>query len=59
MVNVSKTEKKTAFSHQKETDNNNMIKESKQQEHINTFGAVIQKDGLQKFILTKSLIVKL
>jgi len=59
MVNISKIEKKTAFSYQKETFNNNKIKESKQQEHINTFDMVMKKDRLQNIILTKSLIVKL
>ena len=59
MVNIPKIEKKTAFSYQKETLNNNKIKESKLQEHINTFDMVMKKDRLQNLILTKSLIVKL
>mgnify|MGYP001442485293 CR=1 FL=1 len=59
MVNISKIEKKTAFSYQKKTFNNNKIKESEQQEHKNTFDMVMKKDRLQNLILTKSLIVKL
>ena len=59
MVNISKIEKKTAFSYQKENFNNNKIKESEQQEHKNTFDIAMKKDRLQNLILTKSLIVKL
>ena len=59
MVNISKIEKKTAFSYQKKTFNNNKIKESEQQEHKNTFDMLMMKDRLQNLILTKSLIVKL
>ena len=59
MFNISKIEKKTAFLYQKETFNNNKIKESEQQEHKNTFDMVMKKDRLQNLILTKSLIVKL
>jgi len=58
MSNISKIEKKTEFSYQKETLNNR-IKKSEQQEHKNTFGMAIKKDRLQNLILTKSLIVKL
>ena len=59
MVNISKIEKKTAFSYQKKTFNDNKIKESEQQEHKNTFDMVMKKDRLQNLILIKSLIVKL
>ncbi len=59
MLNISKIEKKTAFSYQKETFNNNKTKVSEQQEHKNTFDMVMKKDRLQNLILTKSLIVKL
>tara|TARA_B100000676_G_scaffold243939_1_gene245893 strand:+ start:68 stop:244 length:177 start_codon:yes stop_codon:yes gene_type:complete len=58
MSNISKIEKKTEFSYQKETLKNR-IKKSEQQEHKNTFGMEIKKDRLQNRILTKSLIVKL
>ncbi len=58
MVNNTKIEKKTGFSHQKETLNNK-AKESEQQEHKNPFDMVMKKDRLQNLILTKSLIVKL
>ena len=59
MVNISKIEKETAVSYQKETFNNKKIKESEQQEHKNEFDIVMKKDRLQNLILTKSLIVKL
>ena len=59
MSNISKVRKKKVFSYQKETFNDNKIKESKPKENINTFGMQIKKDRLQKLILTKSLIVKL
>ena len=54
MFNISKIQKKTAFSYQKENFNNNKIKESEQQEHKNTFDMVMKKDRLQNLILTKS-----
>ena len=59
MFNISKIEKKTAFSYQKETFDNNKIKEYEWQENKNTFDMVMKKDRLQNLILTKSLIVKL
>ena len=58
MSNISKIEKKTEFSCQKETLENR-IKKSELQEHKNTFRMAIKKDRLQNLILTKSLIVKL
>ena len=59
MFNISKIEKKTVLSYQKQTFNNNKIKESEQQEHKNAFDMALKKDRLQNLILTKSLIVKL
>ena len=59
MVNISKIEKETAVSYQKETFNSKKINESEQQEHKNGFDIVMKKDRLQNLILTKSLIVKL
>ena len=59
MVNISKIEKETAVSYNKETFNNKKIKESEQQEHKNEFDMIMKKDRLQNLILTKSLIVKL
>ena len=59
MFNISKIEKETVLSYQKETINNKKIKKSEQQEHKNMDGMSMKKDRLQNLILTKSLIVKL
>ena len=59
MFNISKIEKETAVSYQKETFNSKKIKGSEQQEHKNELDVVMKKDRLQNLILTKSLIVKL
>ena len=59
MFNISKIEKETVLTYQKETINNKKIKESEQQEHKNEFDMIMKKDRLQNLILTKSLIVKL
>ena len=59
MLNISKIEKATVLSYQKETINNKKIKESEQQENKNAFDMAMKKDRLQNLILTKSLIVKL
>ena len=59
MLIISKIEKKTVLSSQKETINNKKIKESEQQENKNAFDMAMKKDRLQNLILTKSLIVKL
>ena len=59
MFNISKIEKETVLSYQKETINNKKIKESEQQEHKHEFDMIKKKDRLQNLILTKSLIVKL
>jgi len=58
MVNITEIEKETVLPYKKEAFDNK-IKESKQQEHINTSDTVMKKDRLQNLILTKSLIVKL
>ena len=58
MVNITEIEKETVPPYQKEAFDKK-IKESKQQEHINTSNMVMTKDRLQNLILTKSLIVKL
>ena len=59
MFNISKTEKETVLSYQKETINNKKIKESEQQGNKNAVDIALKKDRLQNLILTKSLIVKL
>ena len=59
MFNISKTEKETVLSYQKETINTKKIKESKQQGNKNEVDIALKKDRLQNLILTKSLIVKL
>ena len=59
MFNISKIEKKTILSYQKETINNKKIKESEQQGNKNAVDIALKKDRLQNLILTKSLIVKL
>ena len=59
MFNISKIEKKTASSYQKNTINKKKIQESEQQENKNAFDIAMKKDRLQNLILTKSLIVKL
>jgi len=59
MFNISKVEKETVLSYQKETINNKKIKESKQQVNKTAVDLAQKKDRLQNLILTKSLIVKL
>ena len=59
MFNISKIEKETVLTYQKETINNKKIKESEQQENKNAVDIALKKDRLQNLILTKSLIVKL
>ena len=59
MFNISKVEKETVLSYQKETINNKKIKESEQQGNKNAVDIALKKDRLQNLILTKSLIVKL
>ena len=59
MFNISKIEKETVLSYQKETINNKKIKESEQRENKNAVDIALRKDRLQNLILTKSLIVKL
>ena len=59
MFNISKTEKETVLSYQKETINTKKIKESEQQGNKNAVDIALKKDRLQNLILTKSLIVKL
>ena len=59
MFNISKIEKETVLSFQKETINNKKIKESEQRENKNAVDIALRKDRLQNLILTKSLIVKL
>ena len=59
MFNISKIEKETVLSYQKETINNKKIKESEQQRNKNAVDIALKKDRLQNLILTKSLIVKL
>lgn len=59
MFNISKIEKETVLSYQKETINNKKIKESEQQGNKNAVDIALKKDRLQNLILTKSLIVKL
>jgi len=59
MFNISKIEKETVLSYQKETINNKKIKEPEQQGNKNAVDIALKKDRLQNLILTKSLIVKL
>ena len=59
MFNISKIEKETVLTYQKETINNKKIKESEQQGNKNAVDIALKKDRLQNLILTKSLIVKL
>jgi len=59
MFNISKCEKETVLTYQKETINNKKIKESEQQGNKNAVDIALKKDRLQNLILTKSLIVKL
>ena len=59
MFNISKIEKETVLTYQKETINNKKIKESEQQRNKNAVDIALKKDRLQNLILTKSLIVKL
>ena len=59
MFNISKIQKETVLSYQKETTNNKKIKESEQHGNKNTVDIALKKDRLQNLILTKSLIVKL
>ena len=59
MFNISKIEKETVLSYQKETINNKKINDSEQQENKNAVDRVLKKDKLQNLILTQSLIVKL
>ena len=59
MFNISKIEKETVLSYQKETINNKKIKESEQRGNKNAVDIALKKDRLQNLILTKSLIVKL
>ena len=59
MFNISKIQKETVLSYQKETINNKKIKESEQQGNKNGVDIALKKDRLQNLILTKSLIVKL
>jgi len=59
MFNISKIEKETVLPYQKETINNEKIKEPEQRENKNELDVVMKKDRLQNLILTKSLIVKL
>ena len=59
MLNISKIEKETVLSYQKETINNKKIKESEQQGNKTAVDIALKKDRLQNLILTKSLIVKL
>ena len=59
MLNISKIEKETVLTYQKETINNKKIKESEQQGNKNAVDIALKKDRLQNLILTKSLIVKL
>ncbi len=59
MFNISKIEKETVLSYQKETINNKKIKKSEQQGNKNAVDIALKKDRLQNLILTKSLIVKL
>ena len=59
MFNISKFEKETVLSYQKETINNKKIKKYEQQGNKNAVDIALKKDRLQNLILTKSLIVKL
>ena len=59
MFNISKIEKETVLTYQKETINNKKNKESEQQGNKNADDIALKKDRLQNLILTKSLIVKL
>ena len=59
MFNISKIEKETVLSYQKETINNKKIKKYEQQGNKNAVDIALKKDRLQNLILTKSLIVKL
>ena len=59
MFNISKIEKETVLTYQKETINNKKSKESEQQGNKNAVDIALKKDRLQNLILTKSLIVKL
>ena len=59
MFNISKIEKETVLSYQKETINNKKIKKSEQQGNKTAVDIALKKGRLQNLILTKSLIVKL
>ena len=59
MFNISKIEKETVLSYQKETTNNKKIKESEQQGNKTAVDIALEKGRLQNLILSKSLIVKL
>jgi hypothetical protein len=59
MFNISKIEKETVLSYQKETINNKKIKESEQQGNKTAVDIALKKGRLQNLILSKSLIVKL
>ena len=59
MFNISKIEKETVLSYQKETINNKKIKKSEQQGNKTAVDIALKKGRLQNLILSKSLIVKL
>ena len=59
MFNISKIEKETVLSYQKETINNKKIKKSEQQGNKTAVDIAMKKGRLQNLILSKSLIVKL